>query len=110
MKVIQFMILGAAALLLGACAKTPSSIAPVAVSGSEYASLQCNQLRNEYTQVSAQLSEAEGKQRGAVAADAAGVFLVLIPPSALMGDHEADVARYKGEKIAIERQIEQRNC
>ena len=93
-----------------ACAKTPSSIAPVAVSSSEYAGKSCKALHREFRTVSAKLEKAEEKQRGKVAGDAAGVFLVLVPPSALTGDHEADIALYKGEKIAIEREISNKNC
>jgi hypothetical protein len=98
------------ALALAACAKTPSSIPPVAVSSSEYSGLSCNQLTSEFTAVSAKLAEAESKQRDKVAADAVVVFLVLIPPSSMTGDFEADVARYKGEKIAIERALDRNGC
>ena len=98
------------AMLLSACAKTPSSIAPMAVSSSEYTDLSCNQLTSEFTSVSAKLAEAESNQRDKVAADAVVVFLVLIPPSSMTGDYEADVARYKGEKIAIERALDRNGC
>ena len=49
-------------------------------------------------------------QRGKVAADAATVFLVLIPVSTMAGDYEADVARYKGEKQALERTLANKTC
>lgn len=99
-----------AILALAACAKTPSSIAPVAVSSSEYDGQSCQSLATEYQSVSEKLDEAEEKQRAAVAGDAAGVFLVLVPPSALFGDSEAEVALYKGEKIAIERALASKGC
>ncbi len=108
MKILKLAIL--APVLLAACAKTPSSIAPVAVSSDEYAGKSCAALTTEYTSTIAKLEAAENKQKQAVAADAAGVFLVLIPPSALIGDSEADVALYKGEKIAIERALSNQGC
>jgi len=37
-------------------------------------------------------------------------FLVLILVSALAGDAEGDVARYKGEKLALERAMEKSGC
>lgn len=96
--------------LSAACAKTPSSIAPVAVSSSEYAGKSCKALQQEFRTVSAKLKEAEEKQRSKVAGDAVVVFLILVPPSALTGDHEADIALYKGEKLAIEREISNKKC
>jgi len=98
------------ALTVSACAKTPSSIPPVAVSSSEYSNLSCKGLTKEYKDVSAKLEEAEEKQRGKVAGDAIVVFLILIPPSSMAGDYEADVARYKGEKIALERALGKKGC
>ena len=98
------------AMTVSACAQTPSSIAPMAVASAEYDNLSCSQLTAEYTSAVAQLSEAEENQRGSVAGDAIGVFLVLIPPSAIAGDYAADVARYKGEKIALERSLDRKSC
>ena len=106
----KFLITVTLAFSITACAKTPSAIPPVAVSSSEYSGKSCKALTTEYTIVSAKLEEVNKKQRGKVAGDAAGVFLVLIPPSALTGDHAADVGRYKGEKIAIERALEKKSC
>jgi len=97
-------------LTVVACAKPPSKIPPVAISSSEYAGQNCKSLTASYTSVSKKLEEAEKKQRGKVAGDAIVVFLVLIPPSTMAGDHEADVGRYKGEKIAIERAMEKKGC
>lgn len=98
------------ALTAVACAKTPSSIPPVAVSSSEYSEKSCKGLNAEYTIVSKKLEEAEKKQRGKVAGDAIVVFLILIPPSSMTGDYAADVGRYKGEKIALERAMDKKGC
>jgi hypothetical protein len=106
----HFLLPVCAALALTACAKPPSSIAPMAVASSEYSSLSCSQLTAEYTAVSNRLVEAEAQQRDKVAADAVVVFLVLVPPSSMTGDFEAEVARYKGEKIALERALDRNGC
>jgi hypothetical protein len=96
--------------LLSACASPPSRITPMAVPQSNYVNYSCSELAQELGTVSALLDEAEQRQRNAVAGDAIGVFLVLIPISAMAGDSEAEVARYKGEKIAIEQSLRQRSC
>lgn len=99
-----------AALALTACAKTPSSIPAISVASSEYSGKTCKQLATELNSVSTDLANFETKQRNKVAGDAVGVFLVLIPPSALTGDHAAEIGRYKGEKIALERAQSRANC
>lgn len=99
-----------AVLAMAACAKTPSSIPAISVASAEYQGQSCKQLAKELQSVSIDLENAETKQRNKVAGDAAGVFLVLIPPSALTGDYAADVGRFKGEKIAIERAQKRAGC
>ena len=95
-------------VFLGACAKPPGSIAPVAVSSSEYEHLSCKALQAELQKNALELKNAENAQRGHVAADSVGVFLVLIPPTAFTGDASDEVALNKGEDIALKRAIEQR--
>ena len=107
---MRILLLVAAAATLTACAKTPSAIPAIPVASAEYSGKTCRQLTGEYTQVSAALAEAEEKQRDKVAGDAVMVFLVLIPLSTMTGDHAADVGRYKGEKIAIERAMKAKRC
>jgi len=89
--------------LTAACAKPPSSIAPVSISTSNYQNYSCSQLSNEINLNARELAASEQRQRNAVAGDAVGVFLVLIPPSAFTGDASADVAMDKGEDIAMRR-------
>jgi hypothetical protein len=107
---LRNIIVSALALTLIGCAKSPSSIAPTSVATSDYEHLGCDKLLNELNAVSAQLTLAEGRQNDAQTMDAVGVFLVLIPPSALTGDSEGEVAQYKGEKLAIERSRKKKNC
>lgn len=99
-----------ASLALTACAKPPSKIAATAVASSEYAGLSCKRLSTALRETDAKLIDAETKQRGKVATDAATVFLVLIPVSSMAGDYEAEVAQYKGEKKAIERAMSKKGC
>ena len=54
------------------------------------------------------LTTAEKSQNSAQAMDAVGVFFVLVPPSAFVGDSSGDIALFKGEKIAIERAMQHR--
>jgi len=97
-------------LAAAACSSPPSKIAATAVASSEYADLSCSGMVRELGVVSGKLEEAERQQRNKVATDAATVFLVLVPVSSMTGDYEADVARYKGEKIALERAMSKKSC
>ncbi|GHD45612.1 hypothetical protein GCM10017083_13770 [Thalassobaculum fulvum] len=108
--VMTALVATAALATLAGCAKSPSSIAPASVSSNEYDHLTCKELQREQREVDLKLADATSRQNSAQTADAVGVFLVLIPVSALTGDAEGDVARYKGEKIAIERSITRRDC
>jgi hypothetical protein len=105
---MKFFITATLVLFLTSCANSPSSIAPASVASAEYDHLSCDQLAAKLSSVSASLEDAIEKQNSAQAADAFTVFLILIPVSALAGDNEAEVARYKGEKLALQRSIERR--
>ena len=95
-------------LLAGACAKPPGSITPVAVSSRDFESLDCKSLSQKINDNTDVLHEAERKQRNAVAADTAGVFLVLIPPTVFTGDSEDEVALAKGNDVALRRAFDQK--
>lgn len=110
MKHFSIITIAAGALVLSACAKSPSSIPPVAVASSEYSSLSCSALRTTLNSVEVKLADASRRQNQAQTADAVGVFLVLIPVSSMMGDAAGEVGQFKGEKIAIERAIERKRC
>ena len=106
----QVAVILIAIFLVQACSKPPSKIAATNISSSEYADLNCSELVRELGRTSERLSAAESSQRKSVAGYAASVFFILIPYSALGGDSEADVAKYKGEKEAIERALSKKNC
>ena len=96
--------------MIAGCAKPPSRIAATAVSSSEYADLTCSQMVAELSDVSEKLDDVSRRQRNKVATDAATVFLVLIPVTSMSGDNEAEVAKYKGEKDALQRAMSKRDC
>ena len=95
------MLVTGAVIALSGCAKPPGSIPPTSVSMSDYDNYSCSKLAAEINDNARDLDDAEGRQRQAVAADAAGVFFILIPPTAFTGDASADVALNKGEDIAM---------
>ena len=100
----------AACLLLTACAKSPSSIAPVAVDSDEYSHLNCKELVAKHREISSLLETVSSRQNDKQVMDALSVLVILVPASALAGDEEAKIAQFKGEKLALERGIEKRGC
>lgn len=106
MRVLIALMIASAAL--AGCAKPPKSIAPTAVSTSNYDGYSCTELQSEIHRNMRELNDAEDRQRAAVAGDAVGVFLVLIPPSAFTGDASADVALNKGEDLALQASFSRR--
>ena len=109
-KCVYSIIIVAMLGLVTSCAKSPSSIAPTAVNSSEYDHLNCQQLATELSLTDSRLNDASARQNNAQAMDAVGVFLILIPVSALAGDSEGEVAQRKGEQLALRRAIEKKNC
>jgi hypothetical protein len=100
MKKLLLLALGAATL--SACATSPERIAAAHVPEDKYVASDCAQLATTMANAKANLSTFSAKQETQVKADAASVFLVLIPASWFTGDHAADVAKYKGEVEAIQ--------
>lgn len=97
------------ALALAGCAQPPGSIAPVPMSASDFDHMSCNKLTHAINTNARELDAAEARQRNHVAGDAAGVFFILIPPSAFTGDASDEVAVAKGEDMALRRAFE-RGC
>jgi hypothetical protein len=85
-----------------ACANRPESIHASYVSHEKYAYLDCPALALTMSETKAELARMSKLQDEKATGDAIGVFLILVPVSKLTGDHEADVARLKGEVEAIE--------
>ncbi len=89
-------------LMVSGCATRPESIHADFVSYERYTGMSCAELASRLAQTNGQLDAASRSQNNMANADAVGVFLVLVPVSKLTGDHEAEVARLKGEVEALQ--------
>ena len=92
----------AAISLLSACANRPESIHASYVSHEKYTQLNCAELASKKGDMRAELDKYSRLQDSKANTDAVGVFFLALPFSKLSGDHEADVARLKGEVEAID--------
>jgi hypothetical protein len=98
-----FLLTGlAATILTTGCANRPESIAASYISHERYSGQSCDQLSAAMANARAELTVYSDKQNTSANLDAGTVFLVLIPQSALAGDSEAEVAKWKGVVNAIE--------
>lgn len=97
-----FVFTFAAAILMTGCANRPESIRASFVSHEKYSYLDCTQLATKLGDTRSELEKFSKLQDSKANGDAVGVFLLGIPFSKLSGDHEGDVARFKGEVEAIE--------
>lgn len=91
----------ASAALFG-CANRPESIRASFVSHEKFAGLDCTELTTRMGDTRAELEKFSKMQDSKANGDAVGVFLLGVPFSKLSGDHEADVARLKGQVEAID--------
>lgn len=95
----------AAAVLLSACAQSPSSIQPVAMVGA-YSGVPCSTARAHLQAERANLATLSQSQNAAVAGDAIGVLLIGVPVSSLGGgDRAGDIATAKGKIVALEAKL-----
>lgn len=102
----NFLFALPALALMAACAQSPGSIAPVAMPGGMYDAMSCEQARAEHVAATANLNALEAKQRGAVAGDAVGVFLIGVPVSSLTGNNKAgDIGTAKGKVLALDARL-----
>jgi len=99
---ITLLTIFALSVITSGCANRPESIAASYVSHERYTESNCAQLATTMSNARAELAIYSSKQDTAANIDAGSVFLVLIPVSALQGDSEADVAKWKGRVEAIE--------
>lgn len=95
-------------LLAAACAKGPDAIQPVSM-GNAFSGLSCQQAAADLNAERVTLTALEDAQRGAVAGDAIGVFLLGIPMSSLTGgDKAGEIGAAKGKVLALEARL--RGC
>jgi outer membrane murein-binding lipoprotein Lpp len=107
---ITLLAIVASSVITTGCANRPESIAASYVSHERYMESSCAQLATTMSNARAELATYSDKQDTAANIDAGSVFLVLIPISALQGDSEADVARWKGRVEAIETAQIKKKC
>jgi len=108
-KIVIVAALIAVGFSTSACATRASGVAPVAVSAMDYSSLGCEQTRAQLETTRAKVDALSRRQNNAAVADAASVFLLLLPLGSVFGAGvEGELAQAKGEQIALERSIMQR--
>lgn len=95
---------------LAACANRPESISASHVSFEKYMDGDCAGLVARMSDARATLTKHSEMQNSKANGDAWGVFLLGIPFSKLSGDHEGDVAKWKGEVEAIETAQIKKRC
>lgn len=101
----KIILVSALAFTVSACAKGPDSIAPVSMNGA-YDGISCSAANKMLTEERARYNALASKQKGAVAGDAIGVFLIGVPVSSLTGgDAEGQIAESKGKIIALETRL-----
>lgn len=89
-------------LTLAACAKSPSAVSPVSMTGA-FNNLSCAEAQNALANERVNLASLTSRQRSAATADAVGVFLILVPLSSVTGNNvEGELAVSKGRVIALE--------
>lgn len=104
-------LLLAALLGIAGCAPTPESIQPAYVSEVPYQSWSCLQLGEESSRLDNALSTASAQQSTARSNDVAGVILLGLPVGSMSGQSIAPaIARYKGEKEAVNRAMIRNSC
>jgi hypothetical protein len=96
-----------ALITLAACAPPPGSIQPIPAPAGAYGNIPCATARAERNRLASQLSDLEGQQSAAAAADAIGVFLVGIPAASLTGGNAApQIGTIRGQINALDARLE----
>ena len=112
MHTLQKSLLGGLllSLILAGCASRPESISASYVAYEKYMQNTCSELAILRADARIDLQTYSSKQNTKANWDFATVWFVLIPASQLTGDHEADVAMYKGVIEAIETAQSIKSC
>jgi hypothetical protein len=116
-KSIQCIALTVSLSLISGCATQPSNVAASHVSSLKYDSVDCKRLGIEAADVEAKLSTVTGSLQSKANTDAVLVGASLLLWPLLFGTmatggkaEEQELARLKGEKIAIEQASLVKNC
>lgn len=113
--VIKFVSILVIVAFVTGCATAPNRISPAHISTLQYQGCTCNQLRQELLLTNRKLSEASVQQQKEATKDAIafGIGMLLFWPALffMIGqDKEEEVARLKGECVAIESAAIQKEC
>jgi len=112
----RFLIFCIALTVIAGCASRASKIEPRYAPSSIYENLSCSALREDAIRLSVSASDAIGRQNKAATTDAikTGVGVVLFWPVLFLnegnGNKAAEVARLKGEMLALEHASQRKNC
>jgi hypothetical protein len=94
------------ALLLSGCATRANSVPPVSIAAADYRGLSCEDSRGQLVIARAKVNALSRRQNTAAVADAAAVFLFLLPLGSVFGaDVAGELGEAKGEALALERHI-----
>ncbi len=112
MNTLQKSLLGGLvlSLILVGCASRPDRISASFVSHEKFMQNTCSELAVLRSDARTDLQTYSSKQNTKANWDFATVFFVLIPASQISGDHEADVAMFKGTIEAIETAQSVKGC
>lgn len=92
------------ALSTMSCATRANSVAPISISANEYSYLNCQDARAEWHAAQEKEFALTRRQNNAATADAASVFLFLLPLGSVFGaDVSGELAQAKGESLALQR-------
>jgi hypothetical protein len=93
------------ALVVSACAQSPSAIPPVSMAGA-YDDISCDRARQMLAAERTTLASLSAAQQGAVTGDAVGVLLIGVPMSSLSGgDKAGEIGLSKGKIAAFEAKL-----
>ncbi|WP_417497834.1 hypothetical protein [Maricaulis sp.] len=110
MKTTAVITALAMALAVSGCASRAGSIAPMSISANEYSGMSCEENRAELQLARDSENALTRQQNNAATADAAAVFLFLLPLGSVFGaDRSGELAQVKGEVLALERAL-RTNC
>ena len=104
MKTLATIAICVTAVSLAGCASRANSIAPAYVSSAEYTHMECSEINAELSAARERENALTRRQNNAATADAAGVFLLLVPAGSVFGgDVAGELAEAKGQVNALER-------
>ncbi|MDP3747784.1 MAG: hypothetical protein Q8Q88_12135 [Phenylobacterium sp.] len=106
MKALKLAMTAILAVSTAGCATRASSVAPVSISANEYSTLNCADSRAEANAARERAFALSRRQNNAATADAAAVFLFLLPLGSVFGaDVSGELAQAKGEVLALDRRV-----